>query len=104
MSAFYLIATVIGLVVPGFFVGQFVALHGLNLGLLLSDSFSNPAAAAFTTDVLVSSVVFWIFAYTEARRHQIGKWWLCILGNLIFGLSFGLPLFLYLRQRKLDRK
>lgn len=54
-------------------------------------------------DVLVSSLVLITFIHQEARSLQIAHWWIPIAATLLVGVSLGLPLFLYMRQLKLDR-
>jgi hypothetical protein len=46
----------------------------------------------------VSSVVLWVFVFTEGRRLGMKNLWAPIAGNLAVGVSLGLPLFLYMRE------
>ncbi|MBM3264760.1 MAG: DUF2834 domain-containing protein [candidate division Zixibacteria bacterium] len=102
MRTFYLIVTVAGIAIPGVFVVAFVSQHGPDIPLLIRESFANAAAGAFTADVLVSSVIFWGFAYYESRKYGIRRFWVYGAANIVGGLSVGLPLFLYARQKKID--
>ena len=96
MKHVYLGLAVLGAVVPYFFFWQHFALAGLNPMALVVSGFSNPGAAGLTADLLVSSLVFWVylFANGEGRRAE-----LLIPVNLLVGLSCALPLYLYLRSR-----
>jgi hypothetical protein len=38
----------------------------------------------------------------EGRRIALSLLWLPVIATLLVGVSLGLPLFLFLRQRKLD--
>jgi hypothetical protein len=53
-------------------------------------------------DVAVSTLVLLVFIATEGRRIALSRLWLPIIATLLAGVSLGFPLFLYLRQRKLD--
>ncbi len=53
-------------------------------------------------DVAVSTLVLFVFIATEGRRIALSRLWLPIIATLLAGVSLGFPLFLYLRQRKLD--
>ncbi len=65
--------------------------------------FANRIGGFFGLDVVGSSLVLWIFVFTEGRRLGMhGLPW-PIVANLVVGVSLGLPLFLYLRQLHLDR-
>jgi hypothetical protein len=50
--------------------------------------------------VIVSSAVLWVFVLTEGRRTGTRHLWAPLLGNLVVGVSLGLPLFLYLRESR----
>jgi len=71
--------------------------------LFLQDLFANRISAFFGMDVLVSAVVVLIFIETEGRRLGRRLLWLPIVAVFLVGVSLGLPLFLYLRQFKLDQ-
>jgi hypothetical protein len=75
--------------------------HALNMALFIHDLFANRISAFFAMDVIISAIVLLIFIKTEGRRTGVNFLWLPIVGTLLVGVSFGLPLFLYLRQLKL---
>jgi hypothetical protein len=77
----------------------FVREHGLNVPLFVTQLFANPVSSFFGMDVLVSSVVLWVFVLVQGRRDRVQHLWMPLLGNLVVGVSLGLPLFLYLRER-----
>jgi hypothetical protein len=54
-------------------------------------------------DVILSAIVLLWFIQSEGRRLRVRLLWLPTIGTLIVGVSFGLPLFLFLRQATLDR-
>ena len=98
----YLALCVIGTVLPYWKLLPWVMEHGLNLSLLCQELFATRIGAFFGLDVIVSAVVLFIFIFTEARRIALPLVWLPIVATLVVGVSLGLPLFLYLRQRALD--
>ena len=100
---FYLVCSVLGLVLP---YSQFVPWlleHGLNVTLFFRELFANRISAFFVMDVIVSAIVLIWFIQTEGKRLRVRLLWLPTIGTLIVGVSFGLPLFLFLRQMTLDR-
>ena len=100
---FYLICCVLGLVLP---YAQFVPWlleHGLNVALLLRELFGNRISAFFAMDVIVSAIALIWFIQSEGKRSRVGFLWLPTVGTLLVGVSFGFPLFLFLRQVTLDR-
>ena len=52
--------------------------------------------------VIVSTAVLFVVTYAEGRRLGMRLLWLPVAATLIVGVSLGLPLFLYFRQRHLD--
>ena len=100
---FYLICCLLGLVLP---YAQFVPWlleHGLNVALLVRELFGNRISAFFAMDVIVSAIVLIWFIQSEGKRLRVRLLWLPTLGTLVVGVSFGFPLFLFLRQMTLDR-
>jgi Protein of unknown function DUF2834 len=77
--------------------------HGSNITLFFRELFANRISAFFAMDVIVSAIVLIWFIQSEGRRFGVRLLWLPTLGTLIVGVSFGFPLFLFLRQVTLDR-
>ena len=77
--------------------------HALNMSVFVRDLFANGISGFFALDVIVSAIVLICFIQTEGRRLGVRLLWLSTLTVLLVGVSLGLPLFLYLRQLKLDR-
>jgi len=103
MKNFYLVLTIIGLVLPYFFFLSFVAESGLNGGLLLRELFGTKISTSFATDLLISGLVFLGYVRAEAARLRVPYWWVYMLAMLIIGLSFAFPLFLYVRETRIQR-
>ena len=98
----YLGLCVAGLALPYWALAPWFVEHGFDLPLFCQELFSTRIGAFFGLDVLVSAIVLFIFIFSEGRRLDLPLLWLPILATLLVGVSLGLPLFLYLRQRKLE--
>lgn len=99
MKVFYLLAAIVGAVVPYAFFIQFAAQAPTpGPGDLVAALFANGAVGCFTTDLLISSLVFW--AYIWNRRARGPSPWLFIGLNLVIGLSCALPAYLYANTRR----
>jgi hypothetical protein len=98
----YLFLCVLGAVLPYSQFIPWVLEHGLNIELFVRQLFANRIGGFFGLDVLVSAVVLVGFVRVEGRRLGMRLLWLPIAGLLAVGVSFGLPMFLYLRERALD--
>jgi hypothetical protein len=82
-----------------------VLAHGLDLPLFFRELFANHISGFFGMDVFVSTAVLWTFVAWEGRRLRLGVpyLWAPVVASLLVGVSLGLPLFLYLRQGRLER-
>jgi hypothetical protein len=76
----------------------FLRTHGLDPRGFVDQLFATPVSSFFGWDVIVSSLVLWVFVLIEGRRLRIPRLWAPIAANLLVGVSLGLPLFLYLRE------
>ena len=71
--------------------------------LFVQQLFANKISGFFGLDVVVSSVVFWVFVCSEGTRLKMRHLWIYIVCNLLVGVSMGLPLFLMMRESEVDR-
>jgi len=99
----YLVGAIFGTLLPYYFFIQFLWIHGLDLNQLFSQLFANDISAFFGMDVIVSSLVLWVFVFAEGRRLGMKHLWVYIAANLAVGVSLALPLFLYVRESKLEK-
>lgn len=98
----YLVCTILGAILPwSVLISQFNAEQPVvgMFGFL----FANAYSAAFTADLLFSIIAFIIFVGYETQRWNMKNAWLFIFATLV-GLSFALPLFLYFREQKLEKR
>jgi len=94
----YLALCIIGTLVPLTAFVPWLLDHGFDVSRLVEELFVNRISAFFGLDVVVSSIVFWVFVNWEGKRVGVKAMWLPILASLVVGVSSGLPLFLFLRE------
>jgi hypothetical protein len=102
MKLLYLLAAILGAALPLSQLIPFLKTHGLDLTLFFTLLFSNSVSAFFGMDVIVTSLVLWIFVFSEGRRLGMRHLWLYVICNLVVGVSLALPLFLLFRERALE--
>ena len=100
----YLVLCVLGTLLPYSQFIPFLREHGLNLRVFAEQLFATRIGAFFGWDVIVSSLVLWVFVAVDGRRERVGNLWMPIAANLAVGVSLGLPLFLYMRERRIDAR
>lgn len=98
MKNFYLVAAIVGAVIPLALFAEHFAVVGFDAGTFIRAVFANPAAAGFAADVLISSAVFW--ALMQVRRPTGPALWPFIVLNCTIGLSCALPAYLYACARR----
>ncbi len=99
----YLLLSVVGAMVPTPVFLPWIVAHGLNVPLMVQELFSNRVSAFFALDVIVSAIVVAAFAWIEYTRAKARFWWAPIAAVFCVGVSFGLPLLLYLREREQEQ-
>ena len=80
----------------------FLRENGLSITQFVQQLFANRVSAFFGLDVIVSSLVLWVFVYSEGMRLRMRHLWLYVVANLLVGVSLGLPLFLLARESRID--
>lgn len=102
MQWLFLVAAILGAALPLSYLFPFLAAHGLDMPLFFKQLFQNNISAFFGVDVFVSALALLLFVYSEGRRRGMRNLWAYVLCTLLVGVSFGLPLFLFFRERRLD--
>jgi hypothetical protein len=104
LQVIYLILCILGFVLPYSQLVPFLLEHGLDIKLFFEQLFANRISGFFGMDVAVSSLVFWTFVFGEGTRLKMRHLWVYVVCNLLVGVSFGLPLFLLIRQRQVEQQ
>ena len=106
MQRIYLALAVIGYLAPG--IPTLIEsgrsgnwLFWLNPQLTMAELFVNLTSAAFALDLFAVAITALVWITREARLVGIGRAWRFWVLTLLFGLGGTLPLFLYLRERRL---
>jgi cation transport ATPase len=103
-KALYLVFCILGIALPYSQFIPWVAQNGLDLPLFVRQLFANRIGGFFGMDVLVCAAVLISFIRSEGGRLKVRHLWLPVVGVLTVGVSLGLPLFLYLRERALEQR
>jgi putative Ca2+/H+ antiporter (TMEM165/GDT1 family) len=94
--------TVVGFVVPNTMIGIFTVDHGgFSPAVYFGAWFDSLPAAQLALDLSIAFVAFALWAAWDGRRLRMRSWWVPIPASVLIGVCFALPLFLFLRERKL---
>ncbi len=100
MKVVYLIAAILGAIIPYLFYFNYIASNGVDVPGFVSALFSNAASGGFTVDLLLSSFVFWAFMWHRNRYAHGPSPFGFVALNLLIGLSCALPAYLYAMEVK----
>ena len=89
----WLLLAIAGAIAPWYWMAGYMAEYPLDIGAFLAAATTNDVARAFVADLLVSSLVFWVYMF--ARRSTGPAPWPFIAINLLIGLSCALPAYLW---------
>jgi hypothetical protein len=98
----YLLLCLLGVAVPYSQFIPWLLQNGFDARLFLAQLAANRISLFFVADVLVSAVVLVAFVRMEALRVRIRHGWVVTVGLCLVGVSFALPVYLYLRERALE--
>jgi hypothetical protein len=103
MKIFYIVLCILGLVLPYWQFLPWLMEHGIDIILLIQEAGQLNIGAFAWLDVLVSAIVLIGFILYEGSKLKMRGLWIPIVGTCVVGVSFGLPLFLLLREMHLAK-
>lgn len=109
MKTLYLFLAIVGFVTPNVLVFyESVETGNILLWLdpqaTLNGMFGNRIGAAFVVDLLCVVLVALVWIVVESKKIGMKNSWVYIVLTLLFGLAGPLPLFLYQRERIMEKK
>lgn len=100
MKTIYLMLAIVGGILPWALLLPFVQANGFSLAGAGEILFANGLTGGLTADLVISSLVFWLYMLDQRRAGAGPNPILFILINLFIGLSCALPAYLYARERQ----
>jgi hypothetical protein len=94
---------IVGFIWANTMLSLFFVNHGsVDFGAYFHRWFATLPAAQITGDIGWAFIAFSLWAAWEGRRLGMRSWWMPVPASLAVGLCFALPLFLFLRDRRLS--
>ncbi|WP_373070026.1 DUF2834 domain-containing protein [Sulfurimonas sp.] len=103
MKKIYLLLAILGFILP---LSQFISWlfdYGIDVPLMFRSVAEDKLSLFAWLDVIVSALVLIVFIVYEGKKKSMPRLWVPIAGTLCVGVSFGLPLFLLLREMHLEK-
>lgn len=98
MKKIYFLLATLGFILPLWQFGSWLFEFGVDVPLMFKSISEDKLSLFAWLDVIVSAIVLIIFIVYEGRKQLMQRLWIPIAGTLCVGVSFGLPLFLLLRE------
>jgi hypothetical protein len=98
MKKIYFLSSIVGFTLPYALFFSWLSEYGFDIALFFDEIFSSKLSLFAWADVFISAFVLIVFIIYEGKRLSMQKLWLPIVATLSVGVSFGLPLFLYMRE------
>ncbi len=100
MVRFYLVVSMLGILFPyGAFIPWLVS-NGLDISLLLNHAMVNSISRFAWLDVVFAAVALLGFIIVDGHKNKVRHRYIAVLGTLCVGVSCGLPLYLYLKEKQ----
>jgi len=102
----YLVLAVIGLCATWYFNLRFMAESGgaFDVAAFMRAGYANNASSSLSNDLLVGCTAFLIWSFAEVRRLGMRRWWAYPILTFGIAFAFAFPLFLFLRDRRLQAR
>lgn len=71
MKIIYIILCIVGIIAPFYSFFPFMEANGLDMILFIKQALENDVASFLIGDLVVSSIVFWFFLYSEVKKYKI---------------------------------
>lgn len=81
MRRIWLLLALVGTVVPYYYIIPFFVEYGIDIPLFFELLFANSVSQFFAIDLVISSVAFLLWSYTDAKKNKIPGWWTILGAN-----------------------
>ncbi len=100
----YLILAVLGICYTWYYnIQWFQTVENPTFTNFLNDAQANFAGKSLGADLSVVVITFFVFMISESLRLKIKFWWLLIPLTFLIAIAFTFPLFLYMRENRLEK-
>jgi len=100
----FALAAIVGVIVTWYFNILFIIdSPSLSPAHFIEAMYANNASTSISNDILVVSFTFMVWSYTEAKRLSMKNWWLYAVLTPCIAIAFTFPLFLFMRERAIEK-
>ncbi len=100
----YLLLAILGAVLPTLANIEFIRSYGpsFDIQLFIDLANDNPASQSLSRDLFIGSTAVFVWIISESNRLHMKNLWIVILTTFTIAFAFSAPLFLYLRELRIE--
>jgi len=100
----YLLLAILGAILPTLANIEFAKTYGpsFDIQLFIELANNNPASQSLSRDLFIGSTAVFFWIISESKRLQMKNLWIVILTTFTIAFAFSAPLFLYLRELRIE--
>ena len=100
----YLLLAILGAVLPTLENIEFAKIYGpaFDIQLFIELANNNPASQSLSRDLFIGSSAVFVWIISESKRLEMKNLWIVILTTFTIAFAFSAPLFLYLRELRIE--
>lgn len=104
MKYLFLILIALGIILPYSQILPIYNDYGFSFQEFIFQPFNNSITTFYSLDLMVTAITAVIFIIYEGKRKEMKYLWLPIISMFVVGISLALPLFLFMRELKLEKQ
>tara|TARA_Y100001968_G_scaffold315625_1_gene342428 strand:- start:1288 stop:1650 length:363 start_codon:yes stop_codon:yes gene_type:complete len=100
----YLFLAILGAIFPTLANIEFAKMYGssFDFKLFIELANDNPASQSLSRDLFIGSSAVFVWIISESNRLKMKNLWIVILTTFTIAFAFSAPLFLYLRELRIE--
>ena len=100
----YLLLAILGAVLPTLANIEFARNYGpsFDIKLFIDLANKNRASQSLSRDIFIGASAVFVWIISESKRLQMKNLWIVILSTFTIAFAFSAPLFLYLRELRIE--
>ena len=99
----YFVFMIMGICSTWYFNIQFMSANGTDIRDFIKAVTLNDAAMSIACDISIIAIAFLFWSYQEAKKLGMKNWWVYPVISMSIAIAFGGPLFLFLREKRLEK-
>tara|TARA_Y100001968_G_C19146222_1_gene613912 strand:- start:48 stop:410 length:363 start_codon:yes stop_codon:yes gene_type:complete len=100
----YLLLAILGAILPTLANIEFAKMYGasFDIQLFIDLANNNPASQSLSRDLFIGASAVFIWIISESNRLNMKNLWVVILTTFTIAFAFSAPLFLFLRELRIE--